>query len=205
MAAEGAMSGLENRMAPPPISQALVAFGQQLQLCWDPDVPESFWACDGPLGTLIQSDFLTEILESQLTAYLEFDTLPVIQSGDSAYAQLKLRDGLQLDILSLEDGHSDKDLRSQPYNMLFGFRPLDDRAFVEVELFEYPGQYRNEIFDPDTRLVPLGKTRLEGGSIQRITAGSNAFRISAVQGPVLLVLLKSPVAMAFSWTYDRKA
>jgi hypothetical protein len=199
------MSEFDDGAASPPISAALVAFGEQLKSCWDADAPESFWACEAPLGALIQSDFLTEIIESQLAAHLAFDSLPDIQCGDSSYAQLRLPGGLQLDVLFLEHGHVDKNLKSHPYNMLFGFRPLGDRCFVDVELFAYPGRYRNEIFDPETRLVPLGTSRLEGGSLQRAVAGTNAFRISAVQGPVMLVLLKSPPAMEFSWTYDRES
>lgn len=199
------MSELENRMTPRPISEALTDFGERLRPCWDWHVPDSFWACEAPLGALIQSDFLAELLESQLTAYLEFDALPVIQCGSSSYAQLGLPNGLQLDILYLEEGRSDRDLQSQPYNILLGFKSLDDRSFVEIELFEYPGQYRNEIYDPHTRLIPLGKTKLRGSSIQRVIAGRNAFRIAAVRGPVLLVLLKSPPAMDFSWTYDRES
>jgi len=184
------------------IPRSLKVFGEAAAV-WRPDTPGSFWECTAAFNALVASSFLNELLHCQLDAYLEFDASPDIQCGTSGYAQLELPGGLQLDVLHLEEGHSDDILQSHPCDMLIGFRSDDPATFVDIELYEHPGAYRNEVFDPETSLVPAGVTRLAPCRVQRIEAGKMAFRISDVGAGVMLLLLKSPARMDFSWSYDR--
>lgn len=183
---------------------SLRVFGEAAAAAWRPAQPRSFWDCEAAFASLVASDFLSELLHCQLDAYLEYDASPDIQCGTSGYAQLDLPGGLQLDVVHLDEGHSDDILQSHPCDMLMGFRSDEPGVFVDIERYEYPGDYRNEVFDPQTPLVSAGVTRLESGCVQRIEAGKTAFRISDVGAGVMLLLLKSPARMDFSWSYDRE-
>lgn len=183
--------------------RSLRLFGEAAAAVWHSDMPDSFWDCEPAFSSLVASDFLSELLHCQLDAYLEYDASPDIQCGTSGYAQLDLPGGLQLDVVHLDEGHCDDILQSHPCDMLMGFRSDDPAAFVAIDRYEYPGHYRNEVFDPQTPLVSAGLTRLEPCRVQRIEAGKTAFRISDVGAGVMLLLLKSPARMDFSWSYDR--
>jgi len=73
---------------------------------------------------------------------------------------------------------------------------------VSAHLYVQPPGLRNEVFDPQARLVPNGKVKLGPGDMVKFRAGHDVIGASNCDAPAMTVLFVSDVRRSLLWEYD---
>jgi hypothetical protein len=179
-------------------------FIEQVNKTYADENKNSFWACRSYFNELLKSDFVLELLNGELSGVAANPLY--IPTGGSTEVDMGIALGnkcsLWLKILEPDMKLSDK-LFSATENMMVGLVEFSGSGVVNMEEFEQPAPFPNDLPENQSKLLAGSKTQIRIGEVYDIRAAADIFRIVSVSAPVILLTLATTSLVPIRWEYDR--
>lgn len=172
------------------------SFLGEVQKIYRPQEVETFWECEPAFRALLQSPFLTEVINSELKRSLN------LQGPNSNWLSTELvlhrGGGYGLSISVFESPQ--RYIHSLPYHAMYA--AVGGESTLFCNFFDLPKNFRNEIFDPSLRLTPAGTMRVEAGNVLLLRSGERAYDF-ACERPVPVLKFMTTVIYPLEWLFTR--
>ena len=175
---------------------ALATFCERAEELLRADEPERLWSVEPFFRDLVASDVVEAFLLRELNAIASnhFYFLP---GASDFHAPLAESSAYSLLIRWL----APESVVSVPVSTLTEHLLLAAwGSSVDVERFALEPPFRIDVFDRSRRLVPLGTTELEPGTVARFRSPAETFRLR-LQRPSVLIQLQSRPTVPLRWVF----
>jgi hypothetical protein len=170
-------------------------FVGQIQFKFRPEQPDTFWDCEAPFRSLLQSGFLSEVLNEHLARLArEPDAVSDILATELV---LHRGGGLALSVSVLEEPH--RYIHSLAYH---GMCSVVGHSNLSFNTYELPAGFRNQVFDPSLKLQPASSGSLKPGEVLCMRSGKYAYDFLA-ERPTPIVKFMTTAIDPLEWLFTR--
>ncbi|SDM84562.1 HEAT repeat domain-containing protein [Maricaulis salignorans] len=182
---------------------ALARFNEAIAALVETGKPDTFWKLRPAYDALLQSTFLTELLQHELTALNE-DPAYIPIGGLTEFDLAVLEDPratLAVRVVEPEAALSQR-LFSRAEHCLMSVAPIASAGPVHYQAYLQPEPFPSHTLDPAKRLQDLGDAYLRPGETLAFRAGYDICRLLPFEAPSILVFLVSEKSQGLQWQYD---
>ncbi|MGH9429416.1 MAG: HEAT repeat domain-containing protein [Terriglobia bacterium] len=173
----------------------VAAFVGKVREAYHPNLPESFWDCEGPFRRLLDSSFLVDIINEELRRVAAgtekasnwMASELVLHRGGGLGLSISVFEGLQRYIHAL------------PYHAMYS---AAGGGKLSCNAFRLPVNYRNETFDPSLRLIQDGSLSKAPGEVFHLHSNTHAYSFIS-DGPTLVVKFMTAAIRPLEWLFSR--
>lgn len=179
---------------PSDAAASILSFIEQARQRFQPQQPETFWNCEALFGNLARSDFLHQAVREELGRLAD----NADYSGAwHAHEWVLHKSGPFVLSVSLHE-QSQRYLHALPYLGLYC--PL--RQALRGRRHRLPTHYRNEVFDPQLRLMQGETLEIAEGQVLSLHSGEWVYDFDIDTPQLLLKFFTTPVRM-LEWLFNR--
>jgi hypothetical protein len=178
-------------------SPELKEFVEQAEKVILPGHPDSFWLCKPHFEMLIRSDFLTHVLNYNLSRLVEENEYTLIDVNETDMTILR-REEFRLGT-SIRHGFRKGSLFSNPEHAMIG---AIGPGPLEIEWYCQASPHPNDILDRTKRLEEKGHCTVNPGEVVSFRALEHVFQILPSKTASIAVILISKPSARFCWKYD---
>jgi hypothetical protein len=164
---------------------------------------EAFAACEAPFCDLVESSFLTELVNHELSLLVEDPA--VVADGlrsETAFDVAQTADWTLSVRIMAPRATADDLIWSSAEHLLLGIPAVRGARELEFIRYEQPAPEPCEVLDPDRILMRRGRTTTGPGQVRLLQAGKDVLQSAAGTAAALILVLTSAPVMPFRWGYD---
>jgi len=177
-------------------NRSVAAFSERVEGLLERDNVDSFWKCEEALRELLKTNFVIEVLNSELLRIAGSPTY----LGDWRPKQLTIYRGPGY-TLSLSTFHgSRRYIHTAPF--LGMFAPVGGIS-LEYSRYRLPKNYRNDVFYPNIRLERAGSGSVAVGEVLEIRSREYAYDFN-VSESLLVLKFTSEAFESLEWLFNRE-
>ena len=176
-------------------SPQVESFIREAQETFRPTRPESFWECEGAFRRLLESSFLSEVLNRHLSHLMRDKG----EAQDLLASELVLHRGGGLALSLSVCEAPQRYIHSLPYHAMYA---AVGNAPLVCNVYELPSNFRNDVFDPSLRLSPLETLKAAPMEVLRMQSGRRAYDL-VVEEPTPALKFMTTAMHPLEWLFTK--
>ncbi len=191
----------EERLAQVPMLNLFTEKCEMMLQSGDPNL--TFWDCRQYFSSLINSNFLEQLLNYELKKTLD-DNLYLPVGGISEWDLAILMTSnftLSLKLLDPSLTISNR-LYSNSQHSMMAIVGNNDHSSAIIENFYQPAPFPDDILDVTKKLISLGEKKIVKNEINANRAGYDVYRMLSVSEPIAVLFFSTKSLLSLRWEYD---